>query len=37
MGGNRAYPLQPLESSAYTRKDCTGDWVYRRDNQRTSQ
>ena len=33
MVGNRAYPLQAPASTAYTRKDYTGYWGYRRDNE----
>ena len=37
MGGNRAYPLQSPASTAYTRKDYTGYWGYRRENEEKSE
>jgi O-methyltransferase len=33
MGGNPAYPIQAPASTAYTRKDFSGYWGYRRDEQ----
>jgi len=32
IGGNRAYPIQTPASTAYTRKDFSGYWGYRRES-----